>query len=742
MRNNWISFFAWWALLLGCEPVGVCIELAGAPYPYTLQEALDAAEPCSTVEVSGEIWESVVIRKPVTIKGLAGARLMGVPGAATVTVTMDEDLLLPGGECPYLTDSACCSVSISDLSMVAPQGHGGGQSALAIERSSAVTLARVEIEALQQRPAPSIQRGLVQLQSGLLVMKDGVSLQGSSQWHLPALSAEDGSSVFFLGRSSISAPGGDGMVLRSSRLIWQDSTVASAGGRALDLSDGFVSIGSASISSTGEECLRLRDATADLLSVTLLNCGGNAITSASSRIQLRETDIVGPGAAGLSSDGGFVALDRSAIVKTGAGCVSLLGTEASVRSVDLVNCEGTGLHATAGQTLVEDTVVDGTGGSGLQAVGGQVTVHSTTVSNTGADCVNLLGLTSELKTVDMRRCGEGGMVSITSETQVTDVTVDGAGKAGVEVDSGTLSGSGLTVSHTQGHGVELQGQLSTRDDQTVELDGVTVSSVGQSGVFLSFVNATLQELSVTTAANHGLEMVNSFLAVHGLSIDGSYRAGIDGSTGSYISCDRDCRITDAYDGVVLRYSDGVFSNATVGATRTAVDLDGPTVVIVKDSVLNGGVTGLRLNHDENSVIMIRVDILKASENAVSQSAGKLTWSESTAQNANLDGVYVSGGSIDLAKVALLGHGQNGMFITGEVDASLVNVNFRENGLHGLSCDGGAEDPDSSNVSLNPCYYSEENNHLAPLNLINGCQQNVCTEVRSMEALTLSALRRM
>ena len=312
-----------------------------------------------------------------------------------------------------------------------------------------------------------------------------------------------------------------------------------------------------------------------------------------------------------------------------------------------------------------------------ELVGGSLEVGAGTVmAGIAGDCflVQGEGTTLTLGAATLDECG-GSAISMYSPGVVTatGLVIDGTGDAGLEFGDGTVLLDSVSISNTGDDGLRVQGGVVTANALTITDAGDDGVSVAFSGV--SQGDVTLLGGTISGSAGNGAEVTDGSLDLQGTMISGSVLQALVATGG------------------VVTGSTGSIVGGSVG-----VNVNGSADVSLTDWTITGSLA-------EGALV----------------SGGTLTLTDGSVAGTGGDGVLATGGSLFIDGTTIGTAGADGVALSGTAMASVSGAFLETNTGFGLSCDGGAADPSTSTVTLDPCTATPTGNTAGDFELINGCE---------------------
>ncbi len=295
-----------------------------------------------------------------------------------------------------------------------------------------------------------------------------------------------------------------------------------------------------------------------------------------------------------------------------------------------------------------------------------LTLDDTSLTGTLGNGLYLYGSTATLE-------GESSITGAGTGVFMTSWTWGGT----PALEAGTLvagEGSSLTATGAGASTVQLSGQATS-----ATLTGTTVTSEGGAGITSSNTTAmVLLDGAAIDAAADGISLTGGQLLAGGAA-------------------------------------------TTIAAGDNGVDVaGGASAELQALSVTSAGSAGIAVY---GNVVAGAVTIDQATT-GVYASAGSFTGGDGLVITNSLgNGVLVDGsGNVTLEGSTITGSGSDGVALRETATASLTDAIIDTTPEYGVSCDGGASDPETSTVTLDACTATVTNATLGEFNLYNGCEE--------------------
>ena len=312
-----------------------------------------------------------------------------------------------------------------------------------------------------------------------------------------------------------------------------------------------------------------------------------------------------------------------------------------------------------------------------ELVAGSLEVGDGTVlANIAGDCFLVQGEGTELilgeATLDS--CG-GSALSMYSPGFITatGLVIDGAGDAGLEIGDGVALLNEVEILNVGSDGISSQGGQVTANNLVVTNPGVDGVAAGFSG--LTQADITLIGGTISGALGNGVEATSGTIDLQGTTITGSTMQSLLAAGGTVTG------------------SLGFITGGSV-----AVDVSGTGDVSLTDWTITGAVG-----------------------DGITMSGGAVTLTDGSVSSSGANGILATGGALVIDGTTIDLATEDGIDLSGTMTASVTDAVLDGNGGFGLTCDGGASDPNTSTVTLDPCTATPSTNTAGDYDLINGCE---------------------
>ncbi|MCD8046260.1 MAG: hypothetical protein LUE90_06455 [Clostridiales bacterium] len=478
-----------------------------------------------------------------------------------------------------------------------------------------------------------------------------------------------------------------GVYLTAGSLKLSDTLISNTTGSAIRNNGGTVTADNLSVSDITVHNVFASDGTTTIKNSDLAASGYHHVYCKGGTVML-SNDTLEEGVVSCLSvpDTGVVNATNCSFGSTTGNNVTVTGGNVTLTSVNVLgNVAGSsdsthGIYTTAGSVTMNGCTVSNTTGSAIRNNGGTVTADNLKVKNIEVHNVFTSGGTTTVKNSDLAASGyhhvycKGGTVTLSNDT-----LEEGVASCLSVPDSGVVNATNCSFGSTTGNNVTVTGGSVTLTSVNV-LGNVAGSSESTHGVYTTAGSVTMNKCSVKNTGGSAIRNAGGTVTADSLSVENIGEHNIFASDGTTTVKNSDLAAS-GYHHVYCRGGSVTLSNDTLeegvvsclsvpsGGTVTAEDC-----TFGQTTANNVTVTGGTVDLDDVEILGNSGD--SADIHGVYVTAGTASLTDCTVQDANGQAVYSNGAdaSITINNLAVSNIGKHIIYLKdGKVVASGITL---------------------------------------------------------------------
>ena len=414
----------------------------------------------------------------------------------------------------------------------------------------------------------------------------------------------------------------------------------------------------------------------DVQNTNVLNSAGNrqgAYIHNNSSVNFDNVSISNTGRQGLlmtsNSTGTYTNLN---VDNSGREGIYLTSNSSSVfNNLSISNTSSEGFEMANSSATVTNANISNTNREGFRIRNGStLTADSVVISKTGLEGIEVnnseLNLSNAvIKDIDINANRDGIYATNNAVLNLDNILIDNVTSQGViTTNNTTASIANTTISNTGHQGLYLSG------NSNANLNNVDIINAGRQGLYANNATLNATDINIVNANNQGAYLYNSTAMVNDIRIIGAGQQGVYLNRNTSATIDNAVIQDSGREGLYVRDSDLVLTNASISDITASANRDGIFVYrdsnVTLNSVNISNVTGDGLQvHGTTTlspiVVANNVSLSNAGRYGVVSTRGDLTLNNASVLNSVFDGILTNRGSLVVNGASVTNSGRFGVY---------------------------------------------------------------------------------